>query len=506
MMRMIAGISVQLFPSPHPPTAPRAFPMVVIAKGSAAGNERQRLLAGFAPAYDGVRSAPLAGPATSTSTSGVIRPEDDSASEEDQPPAYEDVTSGKRRPSANWRFLQTLAVALFIYMLGTLLAVLLMRLRSSSSARVLATRPQEGDGRVVGQYDPNDTIQRWIHLPFSSRNYAYTSNIELNLIAEPTINYYFLTRGNTAKGAVQYSMVERSGWDSKLFKFNVTDEVGEMGFGLYMPDGSDQVDMHVDIELLVPVGGHGLQTRLGRMRAQTNNFAHHFSLDERVAINVIDLDVAGTDAVVQSATPFAAGEVKILTDGGDMRGVIAASNKIALESNTGRIVMNTHLGYLLENADMVPSLDLKTLSGDTVLLTTLSTASSFKIAALSDSGPIGLSVIQPLNSVLDLNAQSVQGPVHAALSPPFEGSIVLETSGDSSTVDFHVGLGMRDPAQRGRGFRIVDEGIDPKSFHARVYWASSIDQGPSREGGNVVLKSGNATVLLSIQQDVTGPV
>ncbi|KAH7087242.1 hypothetical protein BKA62DRAFT_730893 [Auriculariales sp. MPI-PUGE-AT-0066] len=469
--------------------------MVVIAKGSTAGNERQRLLAGFAPAYDGVRSTPLAEPATSTSTLGVIRPEDDSASEEDQPPAYEDVTSGKRRPSANWRFLQTLAVALFIYMLGTLLAVLLMRRKSSSSARVLATRPQAGDGRVVGQYDANDTIPRWIQLPFSSHNYAYTSNIELNLIAEPTINYNFLTRGNTAKGAVQYSMVEHSGWDSNFFKLNFTDEVGEMGFGLYMPDGSDQVDMHVDIELLVPVGAHGLQTRLGRMRAQTNKFAHHFSLDERIAINVIDLD--------------------IVTDGGDMRGVIAASDKIALESNTRRIVMNTHLGHLLEtrtcgyvsaSRNVIATLPHYCICRETVLLATLSTASSFKIAALSDSGPIGLSVIQPLNSVLDLNAQSVQGPVHAALSPPFEGSIVLESSGDNSTVDFHVGLGMRDPAQRGRGFRIVDEGIDPKSFHARVYWASSIDQDPSQEGGNVVLKSGNATVLLNIQQDVTGPV
>ncbi|KAH7102129.1 hypothetical protein BKA62DRAFT_701572 [Auriculariales sp. MPI-PUGE-AT-0066] len=406
-----------------------------------------------------------------------------------EPPAYEDIHSGRKKRSPAARFGLAFLTALCVYTLLLLMLSLLSMRRYTARPTLTPTFPSREDGRVISRHAPAS----WTVATNNSGRYRRSADVSFELpLPDEHTGYYFLTRGSTAKGTVLYQPLEydpAAKWvpaisvnltilyndDSQLAAASVVtlakDASTEMGVGLYMPDGD--ADMHVILRVFVPVsidpGVRGL-----------TSYGH------------------GT---IFLQNPFLVVNTKLQTDTAPIQGQLIATFRASLLTESGAIVVDTQLGEgwpLPVPAGVVTNTQMGSRSGFIGGSVRPSRADSFAVLAETSTGNINVPITSiPPGAALEARAESDTGDVSFSLHSGFEGRATLHSV--RGTVNLQVQMEITDPAGQARRHNIVGHpaGPDLKSWWGDIWWGDDTDR--ARRNSTVVLRTEQGICLLNIR-------
>ncbi|KZT21107.1 hypothetical protein NEOLEDRAFT_803428 [Neolentinus lepideus HHB14362 ss-1] len=195
-----------------------------------------------------------------------------------------------------------------------------------------------------------------------------------------------------------------------------------------------------------------------------------------------------------SSQSVRARNIRIQTSNSPIEGIFATDGYLALTTSNAHI--QAQIG--LYNDDGVNATELVLTTSNSNINSEISmhsttsrhTGGAFKSTVNTRNGRIDLSHVDaPIDSLLDLTAQTSNSPATVNLHPTFEGAFALRTSNAQPAIE--VGRGVPDPAHRGRDRQVRQSTRQRGALQGEVFWDEN-----RRQTGSVSLASSNAPVRL----------
>ncbi|KAF9012711.1 hypothetical protein BDQ17DRAFT_1344494 [Cyathus striatus] len=345
----------------------------------------------------------------------------------------------------------------------------------------------------------------------SSTLYASKSTFELPLSSE---NLFLISRGPLSAGVADIVSSKDIDRDTvrvdvtvKYFREEIRDLVkvcnvarkdGEHGVGIFSPSRpkwssrpSKEDHAHVEIVVTIPetlAYGRdivkGFETDLPNTVQRLDDFA------AKIEFKRILLKGSNTPMYVKSVYAV---DAKIKNSNGPIEGVFNVTKSLVLRTSNSPIEVD--VGLLNKAKDATTQLDMHTSNGPLKskisLLTPSKQGGNFKVTAKTSNNVAELEFpASPVDSILELEAKSTNGPLTVSLNPAYEGKFSLSTTNSPAVVSQNKDV--EDPSGKGRRRNISRSSVW-KRVQGQVSWS---EKGGDR--GNVIMTTSNSPVSLDL--------
>jgi hypothetical protein len=440
-------------------------------------------------------------------------------------------TAPEKPESTVVRFIKSLGVAIFLYLVGFGLLQLLFfafgsrrwPLPPNWNGSMDRPLPLPKDGRVVQcgpEWQSNIAPLPIILTPGNPHRPPYSSSLSLNISARSP-HLYFFARGAHSRGSITFRA--DSNLDGDLAKIDIVsrysslelrdianiclfeNDEGGKSFGILTPQQRFEVPprptSQIFFEIVVRFPSKPGQIRtLGTLDTHLPSFHHAlFDLEGRIVFE--SLSLFGTESGIQ-ADFVSAHTATLQTTSKPITGKFNVTEELVLKTTNAPIKVQVEL-FNERRFHKASRITMQSTNSPIEARVSMYSIDDhrpeqyggiFDVAAVTTNGVIKLDVPQlPFNPHLQLQSRTTNGAVGVTVHPTYEGRLMLRTTNYIPHIE--VDYDVKDPSGRGLQREYHIDRVVRGAVDASLWWGEEKDH---REFGHINLDTTNSPIALHL--------